>query len=77
MGVGGVVQDEFQAQLIKNVPKPLKEIVKKDDNKLQKINDLYSNIWEHRSEIELPSLGKNLFVDLAENIAGELNVSSC
>ncbi|NXC34395.1 ENR1 protein, partial [Campylorhamphus procurvoides] len=27
--------------------------------------------------LELPSVGQNMFVDLAEKIAGELNVSQC
>ncbi|NWI91368.1 ENR1 protein, partial [Pitta sordida] len=29
------------------------------------------------SELEFPSLGQNLFVNLATKIAGELNVSDC
>jgi hypothetical protein len=40
----------------------------------QSTGPLYNKI---RSELDLPTTGKNLFVDLVERIAKELNVSNC
>jgi hypothetical protein len=39
---------------------------------------LYDELRGERSRgFEFPSIGKNLFIDLAEKIARELNVSNC
>jgi hypothetical protein len=72
---GRGVQDLAQEQLVRETAN---QVSKVHSTRLGPAESLYNKIRsELGRELDLPTIGKNLFVDLAERISKEINISNC
>ena len=70
---GGGVRDQYEEELVRNVTKQIQHSKQPGRPPM----NIYDKLKQGLSEWDRPTPGKNLFVDLMQRIAQELNITGC
>ena len=70
---GGGVQDQYKEELVRNITKQIQHSKQPG----RPPANTYDKLKQKLSEWDLPTPSKNLFIDLMQKIAQELNITGC